>query len=87
MNDEREPEPDPLAIQRPCRRYGLEEAIHPVQIAAFRRMSAGQKLDALAQMYRMSRQMLANRVWRQHPEWDAATVEREVSRLFAYGTS
>ena len=79
--------PDPLAIQQPCRRFGQDEAIHPVQIAAFRRMTAGQKLDALAQMYKTSRQMLTNRVRRQHPDWEAAAVERETSRLFANGVS
>lgn len=85
MNIERRP--DPLAIQQPCRRYGIDEAIHPVQIAAYRRMTAGQKMDALARMYKMARQMLANRVRRQHPDWNAAAVEREVSRLFAHGRS
>ena len=78
---------DPLAIQQPCRRFGLDEAIHPVQIAAFRRMSFGQKLDAMSQMYKIARQMLRNQVRRQHPDWDEASIEREVSRRFAHGAS
>ena len=79
--------PDPLAIQQPCRRYGLDEAIHPVQIAAFRRMSTGQKLDAISQMYRMGRWMLAVQIRTRHPDWEAEAVECEVSRRFANGTS
>ena len=78
---------DPLTIQRPCRRYGMDEAIHPVQIAAYRRMTAGQKLDAMSSMYKMARRMLANRVLQQHSDWDSTMVEREVSLLFANATS
>lgn len=79
---------DALKGQQPgLRKYGIDEGIHPMQIAAFRRMTTGQKLDALAQMYKMGRSMLANQVRRQHPDWDAATVEREVSRRFANGIS
>ena len=78
---------DPLAIQQPCRKYGLDEAIHPAQIAAFRRMSTGQKLDAMSRLYKLSRQMLANQVRRQHPDWHTEAIEREVSRRFAHGTS
>ena len=71
----------------PGRQYRLDEPIHPVQIAAFRRMTFGQKLDAMAQMYRMARGMIAAQVQAQHPDWDEIDRKREVSRRFLHGTS
>lgn len=83
-----DPLSEALKGQQPgLRRYGLDEAIHPVQIAAFRRMTPGQKLDSLAQMYRLGRALIAVQIRTHHPDWDAAAVEREVSRRFANGTS
>lgn len=79
--------PDPLAIQQPCRRYGIDEAMHPVQVAGFRRMTTGQKLDAISHMYRLGRWMLTTQIRTKHPDWDQTAIEREVSRRFANGTS
>lgn len=64
-----------------------DDPFHPAQIASFRRMTTRQKLDALAQMVRAARWLLASQIRRHHPEWDADTIQREVSRRFAHGTS
>lgn len=78
---------DLTGFPEPGRRYRLDEPIHPMQIAAFRRMTTGQKLDAMAQMYQMARGMIAAQVRAQHPDWDQETLQREVSRRFLHGTS
>lgn len=83
MNIERRA--DPLAIQRPCRRYGIEEAIHPVQIAAFRRMTPAQKLAQVAQMYHAAIRFSMAGLQMRHPDWNEDQLRREAQRISTYG--
>ena len=77
--------PDPLAIQQPCRRYGLDEAIHPVQIAAFRRMTPAQKLAQVVRMYHAGIELKIIGLRMQHPDWSEEQLRRESQRISTYG--
>ncbi len=83
MNTEQTP--DPLAIQQPCRKYGLDEAIHPVQVAAFRRMTPGQKFEQVVQMYHMGIMLAMAGVRMRHPDWSEEQARREAQRISTYG--
>ena len=77
--------PDPLAIQQPCRKYGLDEAIHPVQIAAFRRMTPAQKVAGIVQMYHLGINLKMAGLRMQHPDWSEDQLRRESRRISTYG--
>ena len=82
---ETESAPDPLAIQQPCRKYGLDEAIHPVQIAAFRRATPAQKFAQVVQMYRTGITLAMAGVQMRHPDWSEEQRCREAQRISTYG--
>ena len=76
---------DPLAIQQPCRRFGLDEAIHPVQIAAYRRMTPAQKVIGIVQMYHLGITFKMAGLRMQHPDWNEDRLRREAQRISTYG--
>ena len=76
---------DPLAIQQPCRKYGMDKAIHPVQIASFRRMTMGQKFEQVVQMYRMGVDLKMAGLRMQHPDWSKEKLRREAQHIITYG--
>jgi hypothetical protein len=78
--------PDYLAIQQPCRKYGMDEGIHPVQIAAFRRMTPGEKFAQVVQMYHMGISFKIAGLRMQHPDWSEDELRREAQRISTYGT-
>ncbi len=80
-----EPTHDPLAIQQPCRRYGLDEAIHPVQVAAFQRMTPGQKFVQVVEMYHLGITWKIAGLRMQHPDWSEDQLRREAQRISTYG--
>jgi hypothetical protein len=61
--------------------------MHPLQVAKYRQMSPAEKLDALAEMYRLGRSLLATGIRMRHPDWDEAAVERDVRERMLYGVS
>jgi hypothetical protein len=61
--------------------------MHPLQVAHYRKMTVAQKLDALAEMYYLSRSITAAGIRMRHPDWDDEAVEREVREMMLYGTS
>ena len=69
------------------RNYAADEPMHPLQVAHYRRMTVAEKLDALAQMYRMGRSLAEAGVRMRHPDWDDETVERQVREQMLYGAS
>ena len=83
MNEESTP--DPLAIQQPCRRYGLDEAIHPVQIAAFRRMTPAKKMAQVVEMYHLGIAWKVAGLRMQHPDWTEEELRRAAQRISTYG--
>lgn len=72
---------------RPGRNYSTDEPMHPLQVAAYRRMTAAQKLDRLAEMYRVARTLMVAGSRMRHPEWSEEQVEREVRARMLYGVS
>jgi hypothetical protein len=62
-----------------------EEPIHPVQIAAFKRMTAEQKLMAVAE-WEFARECLATQTRTKHRTWDETAVWEEVRRRLIYGS-
>ena len=79
--------PDYLAIQRPCRKYGMDEGIHPVQIAAFRRMTPGQKFAQVVQMYHMGITLKMAGLRMQHPDWSEEELRCVAQRISTYGVA
>jgi hypothetical protein len=61
----------------------MPESLHPLQIAAWRRMSPSEKWALALGANRLLRDSARRRVARQHPDWTPEAVEREVSRFFA----
>lgn len=77
-----------LRSSRPRRRnYAADEAMHPMQIAAYQRMSFAEKLDDLAQLYWAAREAAASGARMRHPEWSEEQIEREVRERMLYGAT
>lgn len=74
----------PLGGQR---NYAADEPMHPMQVAAYRRMTPAEKLDRLAEMYRLARTLMAAGARMRHPEWSQEEIEREVRERMLYGVS
>lgn len=56
------------------------------QIECIRKMSPADRLRAAARLYWSARNLKRAGVRMVHPDWSEAEVEREVKRLFLYGT-
>lgn len=69
------------------RTYGIESPLHAVQIAAYRRMTPWQKLEAVAEMHRSARRLLATGLRMRHPEWTPQQIEHEVRDRMLHGVS
>ncbi len=82
-----EPEANSLAIQQPCRRFGIDEEMHPVQIAGFQRMSPGRKFAQVVQMYHAGISLAMAGVRMRHPDWNENQVRREAQRISTYGVA
>jgi ABC-type Na+ transport system ATPase subunit NatA len=80
---------DPHIRRAPSQRrtYGMDESMDPVQIAAYRRMTVAQKLDQMAELYRLNRELLAAVIRSRHSDWSDEQVEREVRDHMLYGIS
>jgi hypothetical protein len=53
-------------------------------VAALRRMSPAQKLEAVAELYWTARRLKAAGLRRQHPEWTEAQVETALRDAFLH---
>jgi len=82
----------PLLVSATCMEYGsgVEATrppdpipeFHPVQIAAWRKLSPDQKWTLARGALRMVREAARRRLARQHPDWTPAQVEQALSRHF-----
>ena len=59
--------------------------MHPLQIEKYRRMTIAEKLDALAEMYWLSRGLLATGTRMRHPDWTPEQIEEEVRIRMLHG--
>lgn len=59
----------------------------PEQIAIYRRMTPGRRLEIAEQMYWSARRMKAAWLRAQHPDWTDGQVNSEVTRIFSNARS
>jgi hypothetical protein len=62
-----------------CRYLG-DEGLHPVQIAGYKRMYPGQKLDLMVRMYRTALALNCAGLKGRHPDWTDEQVELAARR-------
>jgi len=65
----------------------MDEPLHPAQIAAYRRMTPGQKIEQAQAMYWAARRLEANSLRQQHPDWTEEQVEDRVREIFLLATT
>jgi len=59
---------------------GLDEVMHPAQIAAMRRLTISERFALGLRFLRSARAWLASGIRARHPEWDEERVAAEVRR-------
>jgi hypothetical protein len=62
----------------------VSEAIHPVQLEGFRRMTPEQKLRAVCELYQAGIELRMAGLRMQHPQWPEERLEREARRSLLY---
>ncbi len=55
--------------------------LHPLQVAAWRKMSPTEKWELAKAAQRMVIEAARRRIARQNPDWDEAAVQKELSRF------
>jgi hypothetical protein len=65
----------------------MDDALHPAQIAAYRRMNPAEKLAQFHALYWSARALKTDWVRQQHPEWSEAQVEAQVTEIFLLATT
>jgi len=64
-----------------------DEQPSPEQIAIYRGMTPGRRLEVAEQLYWSARRMKSAWLKSQHPDWTEAQVEAEVTRIFSHARS
>jgi len=64
-----------------------DEQTSPEQFAIYRRMTPGRRLEVAEQLYWCARQMKWAWLKSQHPDWNDAQIEAEVTRIFSHARS
>ena len=62
----------------------MSEAIHPVQLEGFRRMTPAQKLQMVTDLYHAGIRLKTAGLRLAHPDWSADRLEREARRSLLY---
>jgi hypothetical protein len=65
----------------------LFEPLHPVQKAAFQRMSLGDKFDMMNGLITFARDFKISYLRELHPDWTEAQLQQEVARIFLHASS
>ena len=63
---------------------GLDEAMHPAQIAAMRRLTLSERFALGLRFLRSARGWLASGIRARHPEWNEERVTAEVRRAMTH---
>ena len=66
---------------------GMDEPMHPVQIAGFRRMSVAQKLDRITMMREAGIGLRVAGLRMRHPDWPEEKLETEARRAAMYAST
>lgn len=64
-----------------------DEQTSPEQIAAYRRMSPGRRLEVAEQLYWSARELKATWLRQRHQDWSEKEIACEVTRLFSHARS
>ena len=64
-----------------------EDDLHPAQVAAIRKMTPSQRLDAAVEMIHAARRFQAEALATMHPDWSRERVQAEVRRRWLYADS
>lgn len=62
------------------RRFGMDEPMHPVQLAGFRKMSIARKLQMIPAMREMGIKLRIAGLWMRHADWSEEKLETEARR-------
>lgn len=62
----------------------MDEAIHPVQVEGFRRMTPAEKLRMVAQLYEAGIRLRIAGLRTAHPDWSEERLEHEARRALLY---
>ena len=62
----------------------MAEAIHPVQLEGFRRMTPAEKLRLVAALYETGIRLRMAGLRMAHPDWSDERLEREARRALLY---
>jgi len=62
----------------------MSEAMHPVQLEGFRRMTPAEKLRMVAELYHAGIQLRMAGLRMAHPDWPEERLEREARRALLY---
>ena len=62
----------------------MTEAIHPVQLEGFRRMTPAEKLRLVAALYETGIRLRMAGLRMAHPDWSDERLEREARRALLY---
>jgi hypothetical protein len=63
------------------------EVVDPDMAAVLRKKTPAEKIAMVGAAHRTARMLIEASVRRQHPEWDATTIAREVARRLLRGTT
>ncbi len=62
----------------------MAEAMHPVQLEGFRRMTPAEKLRMVAELYETGIRLRVAGLRMAHPDWPEERLEREARRALLY---
>jgi hypothetical protein len=63
------------------------EVVDPDMAAVLRKKTPAEKIAMVGAAHRTARMLIEASVRRQHPDWDATTIAREVARRLLRGTT
>ena len=66
---------------------GEEDEMHPAQVAAIRKMTPGQRLDAAVEMMHAARRFQTAALRVMHPDWSPEQIAAEVRHRWLYADS
>lgn len=62
-----------------------DDELDEAMLEVLRAKSGAERLQMAFDMFDAAREMLTHNLRRQHPEWDAEQVQREVARRISHG--
>ncbi len=66
---------------------GVEDRLHPAQIAAYRRMTPEQKLARFNELYWMARGLKADFLRSRHADWSEEQIQAQVREIFLHAST